>query len=203
MSDVQQTDMDTTRFIENENNIRNDFSVNYNAVIKMGQNAMWTAFLTNFISLILLCVLLGVNIPAIMARNLFGLVAGSYYLLGGGFLFGCGVVTSMTSFGVTYLSQEIWLQEYTLQLSNIRRALLYHQNYEIKLSKRAQSLQEVATFLVCSAYIFFVTGLLLVLYSIATMLQFSSFLSGVAIAALIAFCIVISCRVYSNSKKDN
>lgn len=202
MSDIKPTDMDTTRFIENENNIRNDFSINYNAVVKMGQSAMWTAFLTNFISLIVLFVLCGINIPTIIAQNLFEL-PGGFYFLGGEFFFGCGVATSMTSFGVTYLSQEIWLQEYIPQFSNIRRALLYHQAYEIRLSKRAQSLQTIATFLVCSAYISFVIGLLLVVYSIATILQFSSFLSGAAIVALIAFCIVISCCVYSNSKKDN
>lgn len=202
MSDIEQTDMKMAQFIANENNIRNDFSINYSAVVKMGQCAMWTAFLTNFISLIILCVLCGINIPTIIAQNLFKLVEGAYFL-GAGFFFGCGVITSLTSFGVTYLSQEFWLKEFSLQFTNIRRAFLYNQSYEIKVSKRAQSLQITATFLVCSAYIYFVLGLIAILYSVALILQFSLFVSGAALAALIAFCFIISWRVYSSSKKDN
>lgn len=202
MNDIQPSDMKMAQFIENENDIRNDFSINYHAMIKMGQSAMWTAFLTNFISLIILCVLYSINIPTIITQNLFELVEASYFL-SAGFFFGCGVITSLTSFGVTYLSQECWLDEFYLQLPNSRRASLYNQSYDIKFSKRVKSLQTIATSLVCGAYIFFVLGLIAILYSMALILQFSLFISGAAIVALISFCFVVSWCIYSSSKKDN
>ena len=159
-------------------------------------------FLTNFISLIILCVLYSINISTIITQNLFELVEASYFL-GAGFFFGCGVITSLTSFGVTYLSQECWLDEFYLQLPNSRRASLYNQSYDIKFSKRVKSLQTIATSLVCGAYIFFVLGLIAILYSMALILQFSLFISGAAIVALIAFCFAVGWNVYSSNKKDN
>lgn len=202
MNDMQSTDVNTAKSIVTENSIQNDFTVNYTAMVKMGQSAMWTAFLTNFISLIILCVLYSINISTIITQNLFELVEASYFL-GAGFFFGCGVITSLTSFGVTYLSQECWLDEFYLQLPNSRRASLYNQSYDIKFSKRVKSLQTIATSLVCGAYIFFVLGLIAILYSMALILQFSLFISGAAIVALISFCFVVSWCIYSSSKKDN
>lgn len=202
MNDMQSTDVNTARSIVTENSIQNDFTVNYTAMVKMGQSAMWTAFLTNFISLIILCVLYSINISTIITQNLFELVEASYFL-GAGFFFGCGVITSLTSFGVTYLSQECWLDEFYLQLPNSRRASLYNQSYDIKFSKRVKSLQTIATSLVCGAYIFFVLGLIAILYSMALILQFSLFISGAAIVALIAFCFAVGWNVYSSNKKDN
>lgn len=202
MNDMQSTDVNTARSIVTENSIQNDFTVNYTAMVKMGQSAMWTAFLTNFISLIILCVLYSINISTIITQNLFELVEASYFW-GAGFFFGGGVITSLTSFGVTYLSQECWLDEFYLQLPNNRRASLYNQSYDIKFSKRVKSLQTIATSLVCGAYIFFVLGLIAILYSMALILQISLFISGAAIVTLISFCFVVSWCVYSSSKKDN
>ena len=140
-------------FSENEKNIRNDFTANYTAMVKMGQSTMWTSLLMNLVMLIVSLIIIGS--VAIQADNILSNALATF--LYSSLISGVGCMTIMMAFGTTYLSQESFWMNYYPQIENIRRSLLTDSPYQFLESKSAKNLQIMATILVIFSYLLVIT----------------------------------------------
>lgn len=188
MPEKQENIMDENkRFIvsENEENIRNDFTANYTAMVKMGQAAMWTALLVNAVMVVVSLFMINIALvgSGIIDKASVPMFIWSFWLSG------MGCLTAMISFGVTYLSQESFFENYRQQFDDIRRAILTDTPYQMVESKAANKLQIIATLLVIFSYLFVIIGILIIGYALFYIFHIDLIMFFV-VSAVIIMCIL-------------
>ena len=145
------------RHHELSENLRNNYTENFRAIIAMGQAAIKAALLTNAGAAVA-CLTLMSNVVKSIDTNEPAWILFSAEIVNAMTYWGIGVFFACAAYGFTYLTQEKMFREFQEQVFALEEAFWKDKIYKMQFSKSPKIYQYIAIIMVILSYILLLCG---------------------------------------------